>query len=135
MRKILTGLALLALTPATADALMPNFKAKVTAYTADGDLIEEQTLACPTRDSICEFVFNVPFDGEFGTAVLKIKEPWPGYLSAYMGARGLSGKVDFERKSGENVELEAYPFVPLGPRDAPWIGHDSIVAKFIIEIL
>ncbi len=92
MRKVFAAPALLALIPSPAEAMM-NFKAKVTAYTADGDLIEEQTLDCPNQAVFCQFVFEVPFDGKVGTAALTTSEPWPNELSASMLTSHLNLKL------------------------------------------
>jgi hypothetical protein len=119
MRKGLVALALLLSATATADAGNLKYKAKVTAYTAEGEAVDEQVIECPNINSdlvkTCQFRFEIPYEDEPWGISVRINEPWPGILNAKALGQARPknswtqpvGRDELTKESGSTVEFEA----------------------------
>ena len=117
MRKVLVAFALLLSGAVAADASSLDYKARMTAYTIDGEKAGEVVTDCPNVKGLglCQTSFEVTFEGEPWGLGIHLSELTPGVLTVKVvgDARPAdswnwpSGKETVDKKPGATVEIEA----------------------------
>lgn len=117
MRKVLVAFALLLSGAVAADASSLDCKARVTAYTIDGEKAGEVVTDCPNVKGLglCQIPFDVSFDGEPWKFAIHLNEKIAGVVTVKVvgAARPAdswnrpSGKETVDKKTGATVEIEA----------------------------
>lgn len=139
-RALVWGLVLATAPPTIGQSGDLQFRARVSAYTADGLYVGEQVLTCPGRPA-CSFRVEIPFRNEIWSMSVRIKQAWPGMLNAWIV--GSPSPLDsWGRPSGfRESSLDTDSTVEL---EARWIDHritgspidnSILVARFEIEVL
>jgi hypothetical protein len=117
-----------------------EFRARVSACTADGRYVGEQVLTCPGSPA-CSFHIEMPFRDELWSMSVRIKQVWPGTFNAWivgspspLGSWGRpSGFREFSLNTDSTVELEAR-WIDHRIKGSP-IDSSILVARFEIEVL